>query len=307
MNKTRKLTQGAMMIAIVGAMILLDRLLANTFDVIVTLVAPVVIVMYSCMYTLKDGLFVAIGILVVTFLFGNTDLIYMIYIPIGCVTGLAYSYVVNKNLDKRTAMFASIISYVIGEIMASFVVYPLLGINVTQQLSETKVMLQQLNYSSVLEMAGLNIDKIILIAFIIGTVLLGLMEGVIIHLLSSFLLKRFKIKDLGQIDLWNRVPNKIVAYISFLSTFPFFFKNIIPNENIYYVLVSIGIVGVMILIYYGYMFIVFYGRIVLGKNIASLFIIMCLFFAPLLLSLVILGFLYGSGPLRRYLERKLQG
>ncbi len=42
------------------------------------------------------------------------------------------------------------------------------------------------------------------------------------------------------------------------------------------------------------------------KNIGTFFILLSFFIPVLLMSLVIFGFLYGAGPLRNYLELKLQ-
>ena len=306
MNKTKKLTQGAMMIAIVGAMILVDRLLANWFDTIVTLIAPVVIIMYSAMYTVKDGIYVSIGILVVTFLFGNTDLIYLIYIPVGVFVGLCYSYAVNKNMDKRTCLIVSVVTYVIGEIIAGFIVYPILGYSLDSQLQSLKVSLDSMNYTALLQSAGLDISKVLVIGLIVSTVILGLMEGIVIHLLAVFLLKRFRIKDLGRISIWDMKPNKTVCYICFISMFSLFFGNYIQNESLYYVLMSLSMFGAMVLIYYGYLFIVLFGQIVLHKNISFFLVIgFVLLTIPVLFLTIVVGFLYGAGPLREYLERKV--
>lgn len=306
MNKTKKLTQGAMMIAIVGALILLDRLLANWFDTIIVLLAPVVIIMYSAMYTPKDGFFVSLGILFVAFLFGNTDLIYMIFIPVGVVNAMAYSIAVSKNASRRTVLLVSIISYVFGEIIATFVIYPLMGIPLLTQIAEMKEMLGQMGtYKALFDQIGVNLDKIFMIAIAISTILTGIMEGVLIHLLAIFLLKRFKIKNLGNINIWEMKPNKILSYVCFISLFSLFLKADMIGDTLYYTLVSITLVAAIILIYYGYIFLILYGRLVIKKNIAPITVLLCFFFPPLLFSLVFLGFLYGSGPLRTFLENKV--
>ena len=64
--------------------------------------------------------------------------------------------------------------------------------------------------------------------------------------------------------------------------------------------------GMLVLFYYGYIFVVLFGLIVLRRNIGAFFILLCFFVPGLLFSLMILGFLYGSGPLRTYLETKAQ-
>lgn len=311
MNKTKKLTQGAMMLAIMGALILIDRLIAYAFTELVILIAPIIIIMYSAMQSFKDGCLLSIGVLIISFLLGNFQLIYLIYIPVGIVTGLVYSYALIKGMNKSTLLFLSCVTYIIGEIVASYVIYPLLGFPVAQMIEEFKVSmsaadsLMGVSYADVFKASGLDVDKAFIAIYLIATIITGALEGILIHVLVIFLLKRFKIKDLGRMNIFDIKPNKVVSYISFLSLFTFFFRNKITNETLYYILFVIALIGGFILIYYGYLFITLYGVIVLRRNIATLFVILALFVPVLLVVLIILGFLYGAGPLRSLLEDRM--
>lgn len=311
MNRTKTLTQGAMLLAIFGALVLIDRITAYWLTTFVMLIAPIIIIMYSAMQSLKDGFFLSIGIIILSFLLGNFDTTYLIYIPVGIVTGLIYSYGVSRNLDKRTLLFMAVITYLIGEVLAYYVIYPLLGFPIAQTIAEYKEIINQaggvMNYSytDVFAAAGLDFDKLIPIIYLVSTMFTGAMEGVLIHLLSIFLLRRFKIKDLGMINVWDMKPNKILSYICIIAVFGLLLKNIIPYENIYYCILVIGILGAVVLIYYSYIFVILYGRIVLRKNLGGLYVILCLFFPFLLIVMICVGFLYGSGPLRLFLEDKL--
>ena len=111
MNQTKKLTQGAMMLAIVGAMILIDRMSAYWFTEIVVLIVPIVVIMYGAMHTLKDGAMLSVGLLIISFLLGNFQFTYLIYVPVGIITGLFYVQGIHKNMDKRRLMLAAIITY----------------------------------------------------------------------------------------------------------------------------------------------------------------------------------------------------
>ena len=136
MNETKKLPQGAMMLAIVGALILIDRMTAYWFTELVVLIMPIVIIMYSSMHTLKDGLLLSLGLLIISFLFGNFQIIYLIYVPVGIITAMIDSYGIKKNKDKRTLLLYAVVTYMLGEILATFVIYPLLGFPVSSMLSQ---------------------------------------------------------------------------------------------------------------------------------------------------------------------------
>ena len=311
MNKTKKLTQGAMLLAIFGALILIDRMTAYWFSEFVVLVAPVIIIVYSTMQSFKDGLVLSIGVLIIGFLLGNFQMLYVIYVPVGIITGLVYAYGVIKNKDKTTLLFMSCATYIAGELLAAYIFYPMFGIPVSQFITEFKTSLSEagkttgFDYAQIFASMKLDFDKVLVIMFFISNALTGATEGFLIHILSVFLLKRFKIKDIGSINIWDIKPNKVIAYIAFLSTFFFYFGNKITNENLYYTLFTISILGCVVLLYYGYLFICLYGAIVLRKNIAIIFILLALFIPFLLIALLIIGFLYGSGPLRNYLEEKV--
>lgn len=311
MNKTKKLTQGAMMLAILGALIIIDRMTAYWFTTFVVLIAPIIIIMYSAMQSFKDGILLSVGVLIISFLLGNFQTTYLIYIPVGVVTGLAYSYGVIKGLDKSTLLFIACITYAVGELLATYIVYPILGFPVAQMIEELKIAMDQaggisgFNYTEVFNSAGFELDKLLVIIYLLSTILTGAMEGILIHIITIFLLKRFKIKDLGRINIWDIKPNKVLSYICMLSTFTFFFKDKITNEILSYVLLTIGIIGFFILLYYGYLFVTLYGAIVLRKNVGAIFVILCFLFPVLFFVLMILGFLYGAGPLRQYLKDKM--
>ena len=311
MNKTKKLTQGAMLLAILGALILIDRMTAYWFSEIVVLIAPIIIIIYSAMHCFKDSVLLSVGVIIISFLLGNFQMLYLIYIPVGIVTGLAYSYAMQKGLDKSTLLFIACVSYTVGEIIASYVIYPLLGFPVSQMIDEMKALFAQsgsitgVDYFSAFSAAGLKLDNALLIIYLITVIIMGAMEGLLIHVLSIFLLKRFKIKDLGRINLWDIKPNKILSYVSFLSMFTIFFRDKINNEILYYASVTLTVLGFVVLLYYGYLFVTLYGAIVLRRNAGMLFVLLTFIMPGLLVILAILGFLYGAGPLRTYLEGKV--
>lgn len=312
MNQTKKLTQGAMMLAICGALILIDRMSAYWFSELIVLMMPVVIIMYSAMHSIKDGAILSIGLAIISFLLGNFRFIYLIYVPVGILTGLAYSFGLSRNMDKRSLLFIAILTYVAGEIIATFIVYPLLGFPIAQMITEYREAINGagsmfgLDYASVFSLAGIDFNKMIIILYIVSTIIMGAMEGVLIHLLAVFLLKRFKIKDLGNMNIFDIKPNKTLAYLSMFAMFSLFLLNKIENETLYYVIITIVVIAGMILVYYGYLFTILYGVIVLRRNVGSFLVLLAFIIPVFLVLLMLVGFLYGAGPLRKYLEEKVQ-
>ena len=316
MNKTKQITQAAMMLAIVGAVMLLNMRMGGIFSVFITLVIPVTIIVYSARYTVKDGAVLAFAMGILGFVLGAavSDLTSVIFYPVGALTGIAYSFGVPRNYPKQRLLFLAMAVFVIGEVLASFVLFPLLGFPIDRELEMLREVFTGTGnvfgdgtnpYAVVAEVFGNRLDVLILIVYILSTVLTGVMEGLIIHILAVFLLKRFKIRDLGSIALIDHEPNPLIAYAAFILQFVFFVTLKIEDTALYSILISFSLIGSIILIYYGYIFVMLYGRIVLKKNVTVFLIFGMFFLLPVVLPLLLIcGFLYGSGPLRRYILSK---
>ena len=312
MNKTKKLTQGAMLMAIFGALVLIDRITAYWFTEFVVLVAPIVIVMYSAMYTKKDGVLLSVGIAVLSFILGNFNTVYLIYIPVGIITGLAYSFTLTKTKNKTSLLLVAVGTYVISEIIVSYIVYPLIGIPISQQLSELSLMFEQIsngggvNYIETFETVGIDFKTLLARLLAISFVIVGIMEGIIIHILTIFMLRRFKIMNIENTSLWNIKSNPVLAYICFGSLFLLFLNRFITNDIFKYASLIVSMLGTIVLLFYGYVYLVIYGKLVLKRNIGTLVILLSLFMPALLLGLAIIGFLYAAGPLRKQLEERVK-
>ena len=300
------------MLAIMGALIIIDRMTGYFFDYFVVLIVPIIIILYSCMNSLKDGMIFSVGVLMIAFLLGNFQYTYLIYVPVGILTGLSYSFGVSRNMDKRSLMLIAIITYVIGELVAAFIIYPLIGFPVSQMVSEfmeaikTSSSISGINYSEIFSTAGIDLVKMIGIIYVVSTIITGAMEGFLIHILSVAFLKRFKIKDLGRTNIYEVKGNKPLAYISLLMTSLIFVTRYTDNEFLYYFCSIASILGAVVLFYYGYIFLILFGVIVLRKNVGAFVVLLSIFIPAISVVILILGFLYASGPLRTYIEIKAE-
>ncbi|MDO4198137.1 MAG: DUF2232 domain-containing protein [Erysipelotrichaceae bacterium] len=310
MNQTKKITQGAMMLAILGALILIDRITSYFFTELVVLIVPIIVIMYAAMNTFNDGLILSVGIIIMSFILGNFNITYLVYTPVGIITGLVYAWLNSKNKDRRTLLLSAVVTYTIGELISYYVISPLMGISIASMIESYKEELNILtstsgvDYNGVFATLGVSMDKYLFIILLISTVLMGIMEGLLIHLLTIFLLKRFKIKDIGTISLWDSKPNAVLAYVSIFCIILLSISGFIDNETFRYISLTLALLGSIVLMYYAYIFFMLYGAIVFNKKTGGLVILVCFLIPALLIVCIIIGFLYASGPLRNYLERK---
>ena len=308
MNNTKKLTTGAMLLAIVGAVMLIDRQLSFLFEELIIMLAPSIIIIYSAMYDIKDGAILSVSLLIVGFLLGSTYT--FCYMPISVIVGLGYSFGIKKNFNKTKLMLVSMILFIIGEVIVTFVVTPIIGLSIPQQLAELRTIyeetLSKTGYSiEVFNQIGINIDSLLLVVFVISTLLMGVGEGFIIHILSLFLLSRFKIKEIEKGSLINLNLNPALAYVCFIAFASMIFVSRIDNETVKLVLITLSLLGSVVLAYYGYIFVIVYLKFRSGRKSVGLLVVLAIILGfPLsIIILVIIGFLYGSGPLKRSLEK----
>jgi len=298
-----------MLLAIVGALMVIDRQFAFFFADLLVLAIPVMIIFYSTKFEIRDGLILSVCFIILTLILGSITS-YAI-LPISILVGIVYSIGLKKDFSKRRLLGISIIMFIIGEVLVSFIVLPLLGIDyVGNELALANETLNQMNQMTgglINSVIGSAANNIMMFALIFTVILLGVAEGWIIHMFSILLLTRFKVKEIKVTNILDFKMNKIVAYISFLCVFGFvfLFQIDITNDILFYVVAGLSTTSALILIYVGILFIMNYGIVVLNKNLTLFLVLFILFFTPItILGLIILGFLYGAGPLYDYLQRK---
>lgn len=334
MNKTRKLTQGAMFIAIVGAMMLLDTRIGFFLSPIVVILSGVVIIMYSTMYTIKDGFILTVALGVIMFIYGiyDPELSAVLY-PAAAITGLLYSYGLKRSWDKTKLLIVSMVVFAIGELLSMLVITPLLlNMTVAEQMAQLQASFQDAFVSAEEKITSLigsseaNVEMIeqtmevykpfetlltnnVESIFILICIFTGALEGLIIHLLSIILLKRFRIKEIPIKSFLDRKPNKIIAYacmISFLLM-RYFSNYAQSNQTLFGLTLFVGMLAEMYLIFYGYMYLITWGKIRFNRNIGIFVIIGIILLMPSsLIILMCVGFLYAVGILYDNLQHLIR-
>ena len=311
MNKTKKLTQGAMLLAIIGAMMLIDRQLSFFFEIFLFMIYPVIIIIYASMYSLKDGGILSFGLLVLGLLFGSIKA-YM-YVPLAIIIGMGISIAIKFNLEKNKLLFISMLAYVIGEIAIVLLISPLFGLDLKTQLADFDIIGEQALVKEVLGQLNISFSSLIPIIFIALLILTGIMEGFFTYFLSVVLLKRFKIKDIGNSDISKMKLSPLTSYIliflSFLNYLLIYRFSFLIEEYpvISEILICVSFIASAVLMYFGYIFMLLYLRLTLGGKSILIMIVLIIILLPMsLYILMFAGFLYGTGPLKNLIDRKME-
>lgn len=303
MKSTKEITTGAMLLAIFGAILLIDRQFSFAFTYILSFIVPVVIIVYGNIYSLKNGLILSISMLLISLVLSPSILSYF-YIGTGLIIGNVYNLLLKKGLNSKMIFIIISILFTAIEIVDMFIMSPLfLNITFEQTVASFEEMINNFfPQSSVFNIPNLSLIKFIKIVSIASLVLTGIMEALIIRLFVLILFKRF------HVNIDSRSSKNIfelsvpLSYILFIGTSLMLFYQKVDNETLASIFIIVSSICFFILAYYGYIFSLLFLRMRYQRRAVLLLVILIILLLPIsLLVLMIIGFLYGSGPLKKYL------
>ena len=302
MNKNiRKISEGAMFLAIVGAALLINRGLSFILDQYVSIISSLVLIVYIKRFSFKDGLMMAFGIFFLSFMFGGTYV--LLYAPLSILAGLVYGYGIERGFDSKRILFTLVILYTIGEFALTFIFLPMFGFGDLNEM--TAVISEMLGYYNI-SLSGETLLKFTKISYAIATFLLAIIEAILLHLCTIIIFKKFKLGEIKMRPLSEIRIRAEYAYASIASIILMVLSfNYTENEIIIYSLLALSMIGAALLIAQGYIFCLVYGIIVFRRNISITLVLMILVSLPYsLIIMIVLGFLYSTGPLYKYIVKK---
>ena len=301
MKNTKEITTGAMLLAIYGALLLIDRQFSFFLIEIIALAVPILIIMFGNLYNLKDGIYFSFAILIIALIISPNPYSYF-YIPVGIIIGNVYNFMLSKGIRSKLILISIMLLFGIFDLCYVFIISPLfIGVGFESLVTEAGELIKGMLSIFPFE---LNIDsnKFSFVIAFASLLLTSVMEGLIVHLLVAVLFKRFKINKAsfnikGALDL-----KPIPAYILLAGSALEFLSFRIENNIVTAIMFTIGSVCMYVLIYYGYVFLVMFLRIRFNNRSPFLAILIVFLLFPFsLILLLIIGFLYGAGPLKKYL------
>ena len=283
-TKTQELTFGAMIVAVFGVLLLLNRQTGGMFEGFFMFIFPIPMVAFSAKYGWKDSLPVFVCTILISFLFGTfTGMFYAVGMSF---VGMVYGSCIKSRRDmNRTLILVMILSAAI-ELLCTVALATFAGFDLNAD-----IMAMQETMNTMLAQAGVDTSTGILSydylrrMYIISTGFVGAMEGLIVYYLSYAILRKL------------HYPIRIVYAYTIARPF--------SNAAVQNILQSAGMCGVIYLIFFGYIALLMIFRVylhlprILGM-IISLFLTMSISYIPILA-----GYLYISGNLHRAMDDRM--
>ncbi|MDO4489168.1 MAG: DUF2232 domain-containing protein, partial [Eubacteriales bacterium] len=227
--KTLKITQGALMTAIFGVLVFLNRQTAGMVQEILVYVYPLPMAVYSAKYGFKTALPAAAAMVLLSFFLGTPN--YAFYASTSMLIGLTLGVCLFKKVSTEKIMFAVIFMAIVINLVDILVVSSVSGITITKSAMEMQKMMNETFESSMMqnvlaqypdEQRTLLLESIknvytvdtLVKLFIVGNVLFGFFQGFIIYQLSLLIMKRLRIKVPAPRSFYDFKPPVWTGYVA---------------------------------------------------------------------------------------------
>jgi uncharacterized protein YybS (DUF2232 family) len=276
-KQVRPITEGAMMLAIIGVLLMLNRMTGQTLIGFLVFILPLPSIFYIAKYGFKQGLVLSFAILLFPILIG--DFIALFYVATAIVVGLAYGYGVYKDKDNGWLILVTTFFTLISLFIETYLIAALVGQDL---IGEFKTMVGILidNMSAVGAEIPSNFMVLAMSMVPIMLIATSLAQALVTHIIAIILLQRLKIKTRKMKPLSELTIPRGWALLFAVGIFANLGLNMTDNETIQILLTNIYVISSMAFCVDAFVFVLIYAK-TSGKRFLS-FIAILVFFIPTL-------------------------
>lgn len=309
-NKTQEITFGAMIAAVFGILLLLNRQTGGMLEEVFLFAFPIPMVAYAARYGWKKSLPVYVVTVLIAVLCGTFSGFF--YAASESFIGMAFGTMLNRKKDPGKTLLLVMVLSVLANILSTVVLASLFGINLQADLKEMQSMMvgmmEKVYGTPEMAAAGVDASQMIdmvkqvftldylLRIYIISMILLGVIQGLIIYELSLLILRKLKFqvqKPQPLLEFYPPVWSGAVALTAFLC---YFISMMYPlqNQSVANAVQTLGTCGYLYLVCFGIIGGAGYlhRRMGMPKVLAVILPVICMFTLPYVLAVV--GFAYVS-------------
>ncbi|MBP3867851.1 MAG: DUF2232 domain-containing protein [Solobacterium sp.] len=292
-NNVRKLTDGAMMCAIVGVVLLINRQFGGLFEDMFLFLFPIPMVFYSAKYGWKDSIIVLIAMCLIAFMLGS--FVTLFYVGSESLIGLVYGNGIYTHQNSHRLVLITMFMGAVVNVLSTVVFASFFGYDIAAETKELETMMGNIFAQSGAEIpATINLGQYIRTIFVVTAILTGVLQGFVTHVLSRLLLKRMRFNVEPPTPVALYFPPKWSGYLGFLGFCMYYYSvyRPLPNELAQNLFQGVGMCGFLYLLIYGYIGLIVVLRIRNPKlrGVGMLLGLLAMFVMPV--GLVIFGFLY---------------
>ena len=293
-SNVRKITDGAMMLAIVGAAVLLDRQTAGLVYGLVAFLLPLPMVFYSVKYGWKDSWMVFGAMLILAFILESLPGMFLIGGE--CLIGLVYGAGIHAKSNNHKILIRTMITAVIYDLSTMVIFADFFGYDLAAEMEEYRnIMNTVFTQTGIDLLQNVNVDSYLFTVFIVAAIVTGVLEAYVVHVVSRLMLKRLRIAAPPSVPLYDYYPPKWSGYLGILGFVAYYAAmsgRVSADPLVQSAMQGFGMAMILYLAFFGMFGVMLTIRITFPRSRLApmLVVIAMLFIAMSLLSLV--GFLY---------------
>ena len=314
--KTEQLTYGAMITAVFGVLLLLNRQTGGFLEEALVYVFPIPMVAYAARYGGRSSIPVLISMSFIAFLCGTfTSVFYAI--SEACIGAVFGTRLHNKKDMTKTLLMVMLLS-ALANVLSMVVLASLFGYDLQKELAEMRNMLnrmmeqvaaaQNLPPEQAELMTSLFTPEFLRQMYIISMLFMGVIQGYIIYVVSITVLRRLRFPVPKAKPILEYEPPAWLGYVSLTGLMGYFLSMARPVEPeiLQSFLQSFGLCAYLVLLVFGWIALVKFLRNRLGLPKILAVLLTFLAMACFTMALLCLGFFYLSTGFREQLKKEIR-
>lgn len=213
-NDIRKISEGGLMCALIGVILLLNRQTAGVFEASFYWILSLPILVYAARYDLKWSIIVSSATLLLSMMISSPATIFYLFSSL--VIGVVYGVGVRKKWPNSILLGSVMLFTFFSYVITTFVLSSIFGYNIEETLIEFKVMAE-----SIEQLMGvafpLGIEKTVLIIAGVTFVVTVVLQSICVHLLAILILRRMKIATNRFKTIFDLHLPKLLAFTTILT------------------------------------------------------------------------------------------
>lgn len=215
-KQIREITHGAMALALIGAVMLINVQAGGLLNMYIAVFMPVLIIPYIIRYGFRSGVIVSFAALIIAFIIQG--FIGLFYVAQACIIALAYGWGVLKQRSGIWLITASIIVSFIAVLIETYLLAKLVGYDFIEDMRLVAEMVANQLRPIVADLPA-DFEVIMLSLIPLTLMVQALIQGIAVHVFSLIVVRRLKITLPPGKPLYQYRLPKPLAYLALLALF----------------------------------------------------------------------------------------
>lgn len=240
---TLQITEGAMILAMMGVFLLVDRQLAGSLSSVFAFVMPLPMAVYTRKHGGKIGLMVLVAAFFLNIVLVNPLSLFLVSAQE--IIGFFYGYLANHGQNFKQILWKMVIFGVLVQLIDFTISLKVFGVNLDSQVKEMTDL-----FPNIVKMYQPSVLKNLVY---LSSILLGMLQALSTCLLSQVLLDRLKIQSPVLERFGNQKPRSLYGYLSTAAVILFIYlmRRPLSQEILQMLGLTIGLVGLVYLMFWG--------------------------------------------------------